>query len=131
MKGRTKEILLRYLPPAPAVIYDIGGATGIYSFWLAELGYEVHLQELSPANVDRARELLTQQADHPLASVEVADARSIPRLRQSDDAVLVMGPLYHLSERADRVKALQEAWRVLIPGGLLASTAVTRYGSLL
>ncbi len=32
---RTKEILLRYLPPAPAVIYDIGGATGIYSLWLA------------------------------------------------------------------------------------------------
>lgn len=128
---RTKEILLRYLAPAPAVIYDIGGATGIYSLWLAKLGYKVHLLELSPANIDRARVLSAQQADHPLASAEVADGRSIPRLDQSADAVMVMGPLYHLSERADRIKALQEAWRVLKPGGLLAAAAITRFGSML
>ena len=36
---RTKEILLRYLPPIGAVIFDVGGGTGIYALWLVKLGY--------------------------------------------------------------------------------------------
>ncbi len=38
---RTKEILHRRLPAAPAVIADIGGGPGRYALWLAELGYAV------------------------------------------------------------------------------------------
>ena len=36
---RTKEILLDKLPKPPAVIYDIGGAYGEYSWWLSSFGY--------------------------------------------------------------------------------------------
>jgi hypothetical protein len=40
---RTLEILARVLPPAPAVVFDIGGAAGAYAFPLSERGYVVHL----------------------------------------------------------------------------------------
>ena len=54
---RTKEILLEKLPKAPAVIYDIGGAYGEYSWWLTSLGYEVHLFDLFPKNIEMSKEL--------------------------------------------------------------------------
>jgi hypothetical protein len=40
---RTKEIVQRFLPAPPAVVADVGGGTGPYSFWLAALAYEFHL----------------------------------------------------------------------------------------
>ena len=45
---RTKRIVDRFLPPPPAVVADVGGGTGPYSFWAASLGYEVHLIDPSP-----------------------------------------------------------------------------------
>src|SRR5258707_4970237 len=40
---RTKRIVQRFLPSPPAIVADVGGGTGPYSFWLASLGYEIHL----------------------------------------------------------------------------------------
>ena len=52
---RTKEILQRLLPTPPARIVDVGGAAGVYSAWLAGLGYEVHLVDASERLVGEAR----------------------------------------------------------------------------
>src|SRR5262245_13132152 len=52
---RTKEIILRYLPPAPANILDVGGAAGAYALWLAGRGYQVHLIDAVPRHVEEAR----------------------------------------------------------------------------
>ena len=49
---RTKELLIKYLPKAPAVIFDIGGAYGEYSWWLASMGYKAHLFDLSKKNIE-------------------------------------------------------------------------------
>jgi hypothetical protein len=46
--ARTKEVVLRFLPPPPAAILDVGGASGAYAFWLAQKGYEVHLDRRRP-----------------------------------------------------------------------------------
>ena len=46
---RTKDILQRYLPPAPGPVVDVGGAAGAYSGWLAERGYDIHLRRRRPA----------------------------------------------------------------------------------
>jgi SAM-dependent methyltransferase len=43
------------------------------------------------------------------------------------DIVLLLGPLYHLVSAADRTQALEEAARVLRPGGLLFAAAITRW----
>src|SRR5262245_1943913 len=53
---RTKDMLTRFLPPAPARVIDVGGAAGEYSAWLTERGYEVHLIDATPRLVAEARE---------------------------------------------------------------------------
>ena len=59
------------------------------------------------------------------------DARDLPWPDASADAVLLLGPLYHLVERPDRLAALAEAARVLRPGGLVVAAAISRYASAL
>lgn len=127
---RTKELLSRVLPPAPARVVDVGGAAGVYSAWLAEQGYEVHLVDAAPRLVDEARRRNATLAQ-PIASLLVADARALPQVDGSADAVLVMGPLYHLVTNADRDAALKEALRVLAPGGCVVAAAISRYASTL
>ena len=74
---RTQELVKRYLPPAPAVILDVGGGCGIYSCWLAKQGYEVHLIDLVPLHVEQARQASQAQPDYPIASAAVGDARQL------------------------------------------------------
>jgi SAM-dependent methyltransferase len=128
-KLRTQEILLRFLPQAPAVILDLGGGPGVYSFWLAERGYQVHLVDGVPGHVTQAQEAASQRGGPPLASVSLGDARWIDHDDTSIDGVLLLGPLYHLTNRSDRILALREAHRVLRPGGVVVAAAINRFAS--
>ena len=127
---RTKQILTRVLPKPPARVLDVGGAAGAYSLWLASLGYETHLVDASERLVSEARRR-SQAADRPIASLQTADARHLPHPDASMAAVLVMGPLYHLTARDDRLRALREARRVLTRPGILVAAAISRYASAL
>lgn len=128
---RTKEILLESLTSPPAVIYDIGGAYGEYSWWLASLGYEVHLFDLSETNIRLSKELAEEYPGCSLAASEVCDARKVPRADNSADAVLLMGPLYHIIDYCERIRALKECCRLLKPGGVIFSAALTPFSVLL
>ena len=129
--ARRREFIQRYLPPAPATVIDAGGGSGVYACWLASLGYQVHLIDPVPKHVEEAREASRQQADYPLASAELGDARHLQHADQSADAVLLLGPLYHLVEREDRIACLREAFRVLRPGGMLWGAGISHFASLL
>lgn len=129
--ARTKEILRRYLPPSPSTIVDVGGGPGIYSLWLARAGYEVHLVELVHKHVEQARAASEAHKDHPITTIEQGDARKLSHADGSVDAVLLLGPLYHLTERSDRLAALREARRVVRPGGVIVVAAISRFASLL
>lgn len=130
-KIRTQELLRRYLPPAPAVILDIGGGAGVYAFWLAERGYQVHLVDGTPRHVAQAEEVAEKIGRQPLASIKLGDARQLDHPDSSVDGVLLLGPLYHLTERDDRILALREAFRVLRPGGVLLAAAINRFASMI
>ena len=119
---RTQVLLERLLPVPPAAIADIGGGSGIHALPLAERGYEVHLLDPVPAHVAKA-------AASGVVTGLVGDARELPWEDERFDAALLLGPLYHLPERADRVAALAEARRVVRPGGLVAAAAISRYAS--
>src|SRR4051794_25661353 len=87
--ARTQDLLTRYLPKPPAVIFDVGGGSGIYSLWLAKRGYEVHLIDLIPLHIEQAKQTALSQPDHPLASATVGDARQLDRNDSSVAAVLL------------------------------------------
>jgi SAM-dependent methyltransferase len=130
-RERSPELLERFLPPAPAVVLDVGGGPGGHACWLAARGYEVHLIDVTPLHVELARQASARQPQAPLAGAEVGDARVLARGPETADAVVLMGPLYHLTDRADRVQALREARRVLRPGGVLLAAAISRFASAL
>jgi ubiquinone/menaquinone biosynthesis C-methylase UbiE len=127
-KLRTQEIILRYLK-TNMTIADIGGATGVYSFWLHDMGHAVHLLDAATFHIEHAK-LIEEKQNKPLASITLGDARQLPYADNMFDLVLLFGPLYHLQEKADRVKAIKDAKRVLKPGGVLLAATITRYASL-
>jgi len=134
---RTREIVLRHLPEPPATIADIGGGPGRYSLWLAGLGYRVVHRDLVPLHVNQLRNAAAaQQADAAsaragLVQSAVRDARRLDLGDASVDAVLLLGPLYHLTRRADRVQALREARRVVRPGRPVFAAAISRWAARL
>jgi SAM-dependent methyltransferase len=127
--ARMQEILTAHLPPAPAAIADIGGGPGAHAAWLARAGYLVDLVDPIPLHVRQAEEASAGQPEHPIRSCRLGDAREVPLADATADAVLLHGPLYHLTERDDRLRALREAARVLRPGGVLIAVAIHAFAS--
>ncbi|NJO25781.1 MAG: class I SAM-dependent methyltransferase [Bacteroidia bacterium] len=127
-KIRTQEIIQRFLRPSMSIA-DIGGATGVYSFWLHQMGHEVHLLDAAEFHIEMAKQRSTQQ-NKPLASITHGDARKLPYRSEQFDLVLLFGPFYHLQDKNDRIKCIEEARRVLKPGGVLLVAAISRYASL-
>ena len=121
---RTVEIIERRLPTAPAVVADIGGGPGRYTAWLAGLGYEVEHRDLIPAHVEQARAGVNGAAT---VRARVGDALDLDLADASVDAVLLLGPIYHLRRRADRIGALREALRIVRPGGPVFIAAISRW----
>src|SRR5207248_4341704 len=101
-----------------------------YALWLAQKGYAVHLLDVMPVHIEQAR-AASEQSATPLASLRVGDARELPFADSSADLVLMLGPLYHLTERDDRIRVLQEARRVLRSGGWMVAAAISRFTSTL
>jgi len=127
---RTKEILLENLPPAPAVIYDIGGGYGEYSFWLTSLGYDVYLYDIAEENIRMSMDM-GEKLSLKLKDAKVEDARSIDRPDASADAILLLGPLYHIVESEERISCLKECYRLLKTNGVLFTGNITRYSTML
>jgi ubiquinone/menaquinone biosynthesis C-methylase UbiE len=127
---RTLEILARVLPPAPAVIFDIGGAAGAYAFPLSERGYVVHLIDPVELHLKQAK-ARSESSGIKLGSITKGDARCLSAPSNSADAVLLLGPLYHLVERADRMMALREVRRIRKSQGVLIAAAISRFASLI
>ncbi|MEV4756673.1 methyltransferase domain-containing protein [Micromonospora sp. NPDC049559] len=120
---RTWDLLTRVLPPAPARIIDVGGATGVYARPLADAGYRVRLVDPVPEHVAAAAGIAGVTA-------VLGDARELPAEDRDADAVLLLGPLYHLPDRADRLRVWREAARVARPGAPVVAATISRFASL-
>lgn len=128
---RTRDILVRNLPPAPAEVLDVGGGPAVHSYWMSSLGHRVHLVDLIPKHIEMAEQMAARFPDAPLAGMNIGDARQLNFPDESLDAVVMLGPLYHLVRSADRHAALCEARRVLRAGGVLIVEAISRYVPLI
>ncbi len=127
----TCHALATYLPVG-ARILDIGGGPGRYSLWLAEHGHRVVLADLSPRLIESARsKIAASSAASHVEEITVADARDLSRWADgSFDAVVSLGPFYHLTDPADRQSAAIELVRVLRPSGLALIALMPRYAFL-
>ena len=126
----TWRYLEQYLP-ANGAILEIGAATGRYTLELAQRGYRLTAVDLSAALLEECRKNLIQAGLEHQVQLALADVRDLSLLTETDfDAVLLMGPLYHLIEAHDRSKALKEVAARLRSGGILFSSFISRLGIL-
>lgn len=120
---RTQDVLRRLLPSGPARVLDVGGGAGVHARWLAAEGYQVRLVDPMPLHVQQAGTIAGVDA-------VLGDARQLAEPDAGYQATLLLGPLYHLPDRQDRVTALREAVRVTAPGGIVAAATISRYAGL-
>lgn len=123
----SMRALGEFLPRPPCAVLDVGGGPGRYAIELSRQGYSVTLLEISRGNLRLARQK-AREAQVRLAGTIHANALDLSKLDPARyDAVLLMGPLYHLLSHGERVQAIQEAMRVLRPGGKLFAAFITRF----
>ena len=115
----TTHALNKHLPERGRVL-DIGGGPGRYSIWLAQHGYRVVLADLSPNLLDIARTKIIEAGVQPqIEDVVTCDVCDLARFEDASfDALLCLGPFYHLVQADDRTRAIQELVRVLKPEGI-------------
>jgi ubiquinone/menaquinone biosynthesis C-methylase UbiE len=123
---RNKELISRYLPKK-GIILDIGGGPGVYAEWLAGLGHEVHLIDPVEKHIKQANKR-SKQAKKPFKAI-LGEAQKLDFPDNFADVVILHGPLYHLQQKEQRIKALTEAKRILKPGGMVLGFAINHSAS--
>lgn len=129
-RERTRLLLRRFLPPPPATVLDVGGGAGAHAFWLAAAGYDTHLSDPVSKHIDQAR-ATADRTGSSLGSIRLGHACELSHEDASVDAVVALGPLYHLPEAEDRARVHAEVMRVLRPGGVVCAAAINRFTSLI
>lgn len=92
-------------------IIDIGAGTGRYSVYLAEAGHNVTAVEIVKKNVSQIK-MKSQKV-----VAKQGDAKKLKFADESFDIALLFGPVYHLFSHEDKLKAINEAKRVVKKGG--------------
>jgi SAM-dependent methyltransferase len=124
----TWRYLDKYLPTRGSIL-EVGAATGRYTVELAKRGYQITAVDLSTANIEVCRKSLVEAGLERQVRLVLADARDLREVTEKEfDAVLLMGPLYHLIAEADRKMALKEVFDRLREGGILFSAFISRFG---
>lgn len=119
----------KYLPPSGASLLEVGSGTGKYSFELARRGYTVLAIDLAPRLVAEAKTHAIELGLDKRVEFRVGDVRTLTDVTESTfDGALVMGPLYHLVLREDRLLALQNIYKSLKYGGIIYSSWISRLG---
>lgn len=110
----------KFLPKTGNVL-DNGAGPGKYSMELAKEGYTVTLADFTPRLVDIAKKkAIDLNLNNQFNDFLVADARELNMLEDNQfDASLMLGPMYHLQDEGDRIKAINELKRVTKKGGII------------
>lgn len=124
---RNKALILKYLFNKRSCIVDVGGGPGLYAAWLAELGHSVYLVDPVAKHIAQA-EKRAAGLKNPFKAL-LAEARHLDLPDHTADVVILHGPLYHLQQKEERLRAIGEAKRTLKKGGHLLGFAINRSAS--
>jgi S-adenosylmethionine-dependent methyltransferase len=124
----NRRFICRYIQPGDEVL-DIGGGPGRYALDLAQRGCDVTLLDLSPKHIEIAKARALDM-DVKISAICGDACRADDFVKGQFDAVLLMGPLYHLPIEADRVKAVEAALNCLKTGGLLFVAFISSYAGV-
>ena len=111
----TMKYVEKYLKPDMRIL-EIGAATGRYSHALAQKGYRVDAVELIERNIEIFRH--NTMEGEPV-TITQGNAMDLPFESNIYDITLLLGPMYHLFTREDKLKALSEAIRVTKKDGVI------------
>jgi ubiquinone/menaquinone biosynthesis C-methylase UbiE len=127
----TTRQLARWIPER-ATVAEIGVGGAFYSEFLAKRGCRLHLVDVSARLLDTAwSKLRVSGFQDRIIDIDLASAADLDCLPgEKFDAVLMLGPLYHLCSLAERRSAIREAERVLKPGGLIFAAGINRLAYL-
>ena len=123
---RNKALISRHLPKKGIVI-DVGGGPGVYSEWLAGLGYQVYLIDPVEKHIKQANKR-SSKAKKPFKNI-LGEAQKLELEDNFADIVILHGPLYHLQSREDRIRSISEAKRVLKLKGVVLGFAINHSAS--
>ena len=124
----TMRYIEKYIRPGDRVL-EIGAATGRYSHTLARQGYTVDAVELVEHNIEVFRKNTLPDEKITVTQGNALDLSAFPDNKY--DITLLLGPLYHLDNDADKRQALSEAIRVTKQGGIIFAAYVISDGSLI
>ncbi|MCF6465538.1 class I SAM-dependent methyltransferase [Clostridium sp. Cult2] len=125
----TKRYLDEYIIGENLEIFDIGGGPGRYSIYLAEKGHKVSLLDLSKRNIEVAKKK-SREKNITLEAYIHGNALELEQHEQKYDVILLMGPLYHLIQGADRKAAVKGALRLLKPNGIIVVSFISNYAPI-
>jgi len=112
-------IIIDHLPQEVEIL-DLGGGPGRYTIELAKLGHTLHLADLSQTLLDIAKKKIAEFGIDNVKSITQVNAVDLSiYANDSFDAVLLFGPLYHLTDETERLACIKEVKRVLKPNGLI------------
>lgn len=128
MEYRTTMHYIHKVLAQSGDVLEIGAGTGRYSIALAKEGHRVTAVELAERNLDLLRRKSRGLDNLTAIRGDAVDLSFLPE--NSFDLTLVFGPLYHLYEREDQLRALREAVRVTKPGGHILTAFLSVFAIL-
>ncbi len=126
---RIKSLLEKYIPASSSKIVDIGGGTGKYSEWLANMGHQVYLVEPVSKHIKIAQNRADKLKNK--FSIRLGESKKLNFPNNFADLIILHGPLYHLQKKEDRELSIQEAKRILKSEGIILGFAINYTASTL
>lgn len=120
----TVPIIQNHLPENAEVL-DLGGGPGRYTIEFAQRGYKLHLADLSEELLKQAKIRINEMGIKNIQSITQANAINLNCYKDNSfDVVLLLGPLYHLTNINERNTCLKELKRVLKQNGLIIASFI-------
>jgi ubiquinone/menaquinone biosynthesis C-methylase UbiE len=121
----TVTFVEKHISPEDTIL-ELGAGDGTYSLHFSRRGHRVMATDLLPANVQT---ILAKAESEELRNIQVRQANAIQLADFSEgefQAVLCLGPYYHLRTRELRRQCLLECRRVVQDAGIVALSYINR-----